>query len=221
LNPSSFIILKTNNIFAPTTRYIFIFPLIGKKKTKTMIKKLQFTLLFCFLALAGRSQMFNEGKIIGQVGLGVASPYYYSGTDGLFPPIHLSAEYGIDPNISVGGIFGYAASRYKHSDYRGTYSYRLSYRIFGARGSYHFYNTEDMDIYAGAMLGVNISNSSLTETSGIYNTQVSDKPTSGGVVLGAYAGMRYRLNNNIAAFGEIGYSVSWVTLGVAFMIDSK
>jgi hypothetical protein len=78
-----------------------------------------------------------------------------------------------------------------------------------------------MDIYAGGMLGVNISNSTLTETTGVYNTQVNDKPSSGGIVLGAYAGMRYRLNKNLSAFGEVGYSVSWVSLGVALGIDKK
>jgi hypothetical protein len=186
-----------------------------------MIKKFQFSLLLCIMTFAAKAQMFNEGKIVAQVGIGVASPYYYSGSDGLFPPIHFSAEYGIDDKIGVGGIFGYAASRYKHSDFRGTYSYRLVYRVFGARGSYHFYNTEDMDIYAGGMLGVNISNSTLTETTGVYNTQVNDKPSSGGIVLGAYAGMRYRLNKNLSAFGEVGYSVSWVSLGVALGIDKK
>ncbi len=94
-----------------------------------------------------------------------------------------------------------------------TYTFKYSYLIIGARGSYHFYNTDKLDAYGGLMLGYNIANSKVEVTgpSGVFNPQ----PASvGGVAYGFHLGGRYYFNDKVAAFAELGYGLAILNVGI-------
>ena len=149
---------------------------------------------------AGRSIHVNAG-----LGLGV----YNAG--GI--PIGASVEVGIKENIAVGGFFDYARYGRKYMGYRWNYNFLY----FGARGSYHLGDllkelglAEDkFDPYAGLSLGIRTASYSDNSDFGDYHS-----PYSTGVFLGAHVGTRYYFSDKIGAFGEVGYGVSALRLGL-------
>jgi hypothetical protein len=179
------------------------------------------TTIFCLVSIFSSkvySQVFNEQKIFAQAGFGFGSPYFANESTSSFPPIHFSAEYGITKNIGVGGMIGFAGSRYKYSDILGR-SYQWTYRYFiiGARGAYHYDLNEKTDLYGGLMLGANISSTSFK--SNFYDESLVSEPKAGGVILGLYGGARYMFTDDIGAFAELGYNISWLSFGVTLNIN--
>lgn len=129
-----------------------------------------------------------------------------------FPPISLGLQFGIHEKLSVGGIVGYSSSTYDWG-YWGNTNWKWTYRyIFvGARGEYHFVDVDvkDMDLYGGLTLGYNIV--SVSEPSGF----TGDYTAQGSYLLyGFHAGARYMFSPKIGVFGELGYGIGYITLGL-------
>lgn len=127
-------------------------------------------------------------------------------------PIYVGFDYGVHPDITVGGILSYVTSDYKYGNGKKNKGTWLS---IGARGDYHF-NTileipNDWDFYAGLTLSYN-SFSYNDEWIEGYNGY-----DDSGIGLAAQVGGRYYFNDqwainlefgggNIASGGKIGIS---------------
>ncbi|GGC31119.1 hypothetical protein GCM10011386_23880 [Parapedobacter defluvii] len=171
-----------------------------KKKTKLV------SLIVLFTALGTSSsfgQAFEQGDKLLNIGVGLGSQFMAAGAKGT-PPVGLSLEFGVSDKISVGGYAGYAGA--KVETVVGDWKY--NYIIVGGRGSYHFdFGVENLDPYAGVLLGYNIASVS-TDT---------NLPTAsaGGFIWGAHAGARYFFSPKFGAFAEVGYGIAWLNVGVA------
>lgn len=175
-----------------------------------MKKLLLLLVVALFTSNVAFSQVFEKGDIGAHVGIGFLSPYSYSGSKMGVPPVHASFEYGITDKIGVGALVGYTSSKWD----LGYGTYDFSYIIAGARGSYHFYRTEKLDTYAGLMLGYNIASAKYKESTPSGSVVLAD-PKVGGFALGAYIGANYMFTEKIGAFAELGYSISWASVGLA------
>ncbi|MFM9056275.1 MAG: hypothetical protein ACKOQY_06250 [Bacteroidota bacterium] len=175
------------------------------------MKRIFLTAIAC-LAFVGMSfgQLFNEEASFYHIGLGVGSPYVYSGSSLTVPPIHGSFEIAVSDRIGVGGLIGYTASREKF----GIGSRDWSYFILGARGAYHFLEHEHFDAYGGLMLAYNIASSRFNLTDS--NAKEPTAPTASGIFLGAFVGGRYQFNKKLGAFAELGYNISWLSVGLSY-----
>lgn len=114
--------------------------------------------------------------------------------------------------IGVGGLIGYTASKYNYSGI-GAYSFTYSYLIIGARGAYHFHQfipVENLDVYGGLMLGINIANSTYD---GPPNFIYDDGFDGGGFAYGLFAGARYGFSEQFYVMGELGYNIAWLSVG--------
>lgn len=164
------------------------------------------------------AQAFEAGTNVISAGFGLGSSLangYTYGSQG----IGLSANYerGIweaGPGvISLGGYLGFKTFSYNQI-YAGTlYSYKWNYTIIGARGAYHFtgLNVENLDVYAGLLLSYdNLSFSSNFDIPG-YNGSYNS-----GIALTPFAGARYYFANNLGVYGELGYGVSILSLGLSY-----
>lgn len=174
------------------------------------MKKIIFTIAIAF-GLTASAQTYDEGDNLLNIGIGLGSAFK-TGTTSL-PPISASFEHGFTDKISAGGIIAYTGSKEEISFGTTTYTFKYSYLIIGARGSYHFYNTDKLDAYGGLMLGYNIANSKVEVTgpSGVFNPQ----PASvGGVAYGFHLGGRYYFNDKVAAFAELGYGLAILNVGI-------
>ena len=172
--------------------------------------------LFTVSGMSYAQQFVKETNIVSAgAGLGssIGSFSYGSQT----PALSLSYERGVwevgGPGvISLGAYVGSKSYKYSGPDY----SQKWSYTIIGVRSAYHYngIKSDKFDVYGGVMLSYNILKYSLKESNG-YNYNGGGSYGSGtGFTL--YVGGRYFFSQNIAAFAELGYGVSYLTLGLAF-----
>jgi hypothetical protein len=162
---------------------------------------------------AASGNEFGKGSTAANLGVGFGLGYGYGIFSGVrsTPALSLSVERGIIDDIgpgviSVGGLVGYKSYSWKSG------SYKSSWKNFivSARGAYH-YNILDnpkVDTYAGLSLGVRVES---------YSSNYYDYDNSyGGATLtsGIFIGGRYMLTDNIGAFGELGYDMSYLKLGL-------
>ncbi len=150
---------------------------------------------------------YEQGRMVlsGSLGLGLANTYGGNGS----PLVAATAEFGMTPNISVGGSAGFASSKYGYADYTAKYTYT----VVAARGSYHFTQVapdKPLDVYAGLALGYNHVGVSETGPFAFgYSVGTSY------ALYGVYGGARWWLNPRTAVFGELGYGLGELALGAS------
>lgn len=177
-----------------------------------MKKSLKF---LCVIALvfsatfASAQARYDKGDVLLNAGIGLG--YYFAGG----VPVLVSAEFAVNDVFSIGPYLGYTSYNYNWGF--GGYRWRYTFFDIGARASYHFselfeIRNEKVDIYGGAFLGFVISSYSGDEFSG-YND-----PYSGGVRLGIHAGARYFFSEKVAGYGELGYGIAPLSLGLTFKL---
>jgi hypothetical protein len=167
--------------------------------------------LFLSVNISSQAQVFNKGDKALNIGIGLGSVYGLSGFNSSVPPLSASFEVGVSDKVGigrfgVGGIFGY--SSFKYNSGFSTSNFSSSHILIGGRGLYHFdLDVEKLDLYGGIMIGYNIvSYSDSFGTSGLFS--------GSGVVGGIFGGARYMFSEKFGAFGELGYSIAWLNIGI-------
>ncbi len=163
-----------------------------------------------------KAQTYEVGTNVVSAGLGLGSSIAGGFTYGSQSPgISLQYERGIweaGPGvISLGGYLGFKHYSYNYNNGTNAYSQKWDYTIVGVRGAYHFtgIEVENLDVYAGVMLGFdNLSYSSNgTGFGGSYNSDLG---------LSVFGGARYFFAGNLGAFAEVGYGVSFLSIGLSY-----
>ena len=174
------------------------------------MKKVIFLAVMAVMAFSPMyAQQFGVGSNAVNLGVGFGSALGGMGTGR--PAISASYERGIweaGPGvISLGGYVGNTGYTYKS----GGEKYSWNYTIVGARGAYHYTgltSVPELDLYGGAMVGYNVVSYSGSDLySGNYGS---------GVEFSLFAGARWFFTDNIAAFAELGYGVSYLNAGISF-----
>ena len=180
------------------------------------------TALIVLTSLAGYSQVFEKGSQAINLGIGLGNTGYWgSYYSGFLPSVSGSYEYGIvevpmgsdlTGVVSVGGYIGWSASKYDQgwgNDY-----YLTTDFLIGVRGNYHFIFHDKFDPYAGIILGVDVQASKWKGDGDDPGVDYADTTPFGG----AYAGARWYFTDNFAAFAEVGWQISVLTVGVSFKL---
>jgi hypothetical protein len=159
-----------------------------------------------FFSFASNAQ-YKKGDLLLNAGLGLG--YYYAGG----VPLMLSGEYAFTDKLTIGPYLSYTSW---NNGYFGN-RYRYSFIDFGVRGSYHFseligIRDRNLDIYGGGFLGYLVSSFNGNAITG-YNDVYG-----GGLRLGIHAGARYFFNPKFAGYGELGYGLASLSLGVTFKL---
>ena len=174
-----------------------------------------FVAVFSLPMLKAQESMFNLGDKVVSLGIGFGTTLYSGGYYSRgFPPLSISYEQAIKDDIlekgviGVGGYLGYTSYKW---DYLG-WGYKYSNIIFGAGGSFHYPLVDKLDTYISILLGYRIS------TSSEYGTSIPGydyDTSSGGLVFSSFVGARYYFTETIAAFAQVGYGISYLTIGVS------
>jgi len=175
---------------------------------------------FLFLTAASHAQSFQVGTNVVSAGLGLGGSYglgAYSAT----PGISLQYERGMwdVPGPGVVSLGGYLGTKGFHDDgfaaFGYSYQQRWRYTIIGVRSAYHYngLDVEPLDLYGGAMLSYNILSYRYTDNDPLSTYHGGNYGSSAAVSL--YIGARYFFTPKVAAFAELGYGVSYLTLGGA------
>jgi hypothetical protein len=174
--------------------------------------------IFTLPALKAQDPAFELDDIVANLGIGIGTSFY----SGLYyspgiPPVSISLEKGIVDNvlengvIGVGGYLGYNSYRYRYDFLGADWGWNYSNIIVGATGSFHYPLVDQLDTYAGILLGYRILTS--REFGDIPGTETNT--ASGGIAYSGFVGARYYFNEKFAAFVQLGYGIAYLTFGVS------
>ncbi|GHT09523.1 hypothetical protein FACS189426_08220 [Bacteroidia bacterium] len=154
------------------------------------------------------AQVFSKGDKVVNLGVGIIPYVNYSGYSNKVLPISGSFEYGLFDNLfdehSAIGVGGYIA--YTSWESKGQNDWTVSDFILGARGAFHYQFVDKLDTYAGVMFGYDV----------VSYSEAHQDIAGSGVASSFFTGARYYFTDNLAAFGELGYGVAALQLGVSF-----
>ena len=167
--------------------------------------------LFCLISVPVSAQIptFSKGDNLVSLGVGFGGTWYSGygfGWSGVNRTPAISASYELciidylwddKSSIGVGGIFGYSAVKWKNSNYR------IDNFLIGARGALHYTFVDKLDTYAGFMMGYK------------FVSDNTDYRYGNAFATDFFAGARYYLANNFAAFAEVGY---WTFFNIGFSL---
>jgi len=182
------------------------------------MKKIVFILgLSIVTATVSYGQNFVKGTNIVSAGIGIGSSLGGFSYGSQTPALGLNYERGVwevgGPGvISLGGYAGRKSFKYSGPGY----TQKWGYTIIGVRSAYHYngINSDKFDVYGGIMLSYDILNYSYKDNNGNNINAGGNYGSAVGFTL--YAGGRYFFSDNVAAFAELGYGVSYLTLGLSF-----
>lgn len=167
------------------------------------------------------AQTFKNGDMVGNLGVGFGWYGYGYGATSL-PAISLSLEKGITDlenigPLSIGGIVGF-----KHASYAWNSSFSdFSWNdiIIAARGAIHYdlFKVSKLDTYGGVALGVRLESYSYYTYTLLGNYEKAHTNYTHGL-FALYVGGRYFFSDKFAAFGELGYGLGYLTLGLSFKL---
>jgi len=174
------------------------------------------------------SDTFGEGDNVLGIGVGLGGVYGFSGYTTQTPAFGLHFDHGfreldMGAVIGLGGYLGYKSYSYERSfpylappNNNKVYRDRWSILVLGARGTFHYdlLRVPDLDTYGGLMLAFHVVNSRIDSyPSGLNYTA---KTYSSALYASLFAGAKYHFTPGFAGFMELGYGVSWLTVGGAF-----
>jgi hypothetical protein len=176
--------------------------------------------LLAFSSLQVNSQSFAVGDKDVNLGIGFGATWYSGvGYKSTIPPISASFDLGFKDDIGpgvlgIGGYLGFSSYKWEYS-YLYTYGYKYTTIILGARGTYHMQFIDKLDTYGGLLLGFRIVSSKYYGDTGYSYSGGAGS----GLAYSFFVGGRYYLADNIAVFGELGYGIAYLTLGVTFKLQ--
>ncbi|HEY3370854.1 MAG TPA: hypothetical protein VGK10_08410 [Prolixibacteraceae bacterium] len=165
----------------------------------------------CF-SLGSKAQgMFEKGTQLFKLGVGVNS----NGT-----PIDVSYEKGVKEDLfgvdglvlGLGGNFGYYGYKEDFSNLAGSYSWKYTNIIVGARALAHYPLVNKLDTYSGLILAYNVASAKYDGP----NAGSIPSPSVGGIVFGGIVGARYEFSQSLGAYAEAGFGISNLSLGIAY-----
>lgn len=184
------------------------------------IKKLLIILFLIISSSTFSQNPYKAGDRIAQFGMGYG--FYGIKGDVSTPPLSLGLQFVSVPEVSVGAIFGYTTTKNSwtspalqylgapFTSIEGTYSYYMT----GLRAEYHFVSdTTDFDGYFGISGGYTFV--SYSHSTNVYDQYGFSADGSYGF-FGIHGGIRYYFRPNFAFFGEVGYGLGYITVGIAY-----
>ncbi len=182
------------------------------------------------MGMSGGNGSFVKGSTAANLGIGLIHFGSYSGL--LFsgtgysrtPLINLSVEHGIIDGvgpgvISVGAIVGYrrASYTYKDSFYNSGFKWSSSDIFLGLRGIYHYALSSNpkLDTYGGLTVGVRVSSYGYKYDESYLGSQYNGSATYTNAFSGLFVGARYNFASNLGVFGEFGYDIALLKVGLS------
>ncbi|MCK9347202.1 MAG: hypothetical protein M0P40_08870 [Bacteroidales bacterium] len=156
--------------------------------------------------------VMTKGTNMGSIGIGL--PIISPGYRMTIPPIAAFYEVGIvdlgrPGSVAVGAHVGFWGYKIKTGFDQVNYKYFNT--LFGARGAYHFTIMDNWEVYAGTVFGIKLESERFT--SGIESTTAHTHVKFGWQL---FAGTRYMFTPSLGAFVELGYGVTYGSIGVTY-----
>jgi hypothetical protein len=156
-----------------------------------------------FVLAANGQEIFQKGTNVVNLGIGLGS----------YIPIEASYEHSLVDGLINGdnGAIGLGAYLGWYSDSESFLGGKMSYSdiVIGARGAFHYQFVDNLDTYAGLMLGYDIASATWK------GEGISPSVSASAVTFSAFLGARYSFTPSIGAYAELGYGIAYLSVGVA------
>jgi hypothetical protein len=182
-----------------------------------------------FTSVNAQNKVYKKGGFNASAGIGLLPTYFADNAQVDVLPVNIRVGYNIADHFNVNLYTGYSASTSRAvKDFNGDMrTYENKFLMIGLRTELHAARTDKFDIYGGFMFGYN--KSFVTETifeNGDFenpsdapsNEPTTFKPASDKVLFSGFIGATYFVSPKLGIFGEVGYGVSLVNLGVSFKL---
>lgn len=165
------------------------------------------------------SSTFAKGDNVIGVGFGIGGVYGFSSYDVQTPVFGAQydrgiVEFGFGGVLGVGGFVGYKGYASKYEIGNQDFKDRYNIFIIGARGTLHYdlFKVKNLDTYAGTMIAFHAVN----QKTDLPDNWDYNSTHSSAAYASIFAGAKYYFTPSFGAFAEVGYGVSWLTMGLAF-----
>lgn len=194
--------------------------------TQKILNAVGVLLLSTSIPLSASAQ-FDQGDNVLGVGIGILGGYSvgWSGTGvSQTPALNFHFDHGmgdLGPGTwGLGGYVGYKTIKYTDNYYLYNYDYHYTYLVIGARGTWHYneWHDDKWDTYGGVMLAYKSVTYKDNTNYGSYGDPYDYSYNGSGMGLSLFVGSRYYFTKSIAAYGELGYGLSWLQLGIDFKL---
>jgi hypothetical protein len=208
---------------------LFVFTFVPKS-TDAMRNFLIYAILFFAINTTMQAQVFWRGEryVRGQkdlhLGVGLLPTYYGAGYKLGMLPVSLTFEVGVRDDLGVSGMVAYSSARTPAVKYQnGTYWYQLSTAAAGLRVAHHFElsGMDRFDIYAGGIAGARMHVVTFQSTDPKLEKKQFDDALDGiRFMASAFGGARWQATKFVRIYGEVGYGMSWLTMGLHLRLSS-
>ena len=184
------------------------------------------------IGMTANAQSFQKGQVDINLGYGIGNTFIDSKYDVTLPGASLALDLGIGDAVSLGVYVAQAKAEWKvvgtdvcnngngngNFSYTYEYAHKASHLIVAIRAGYHLIKADKLDGYAGILLGNNFETDEYTINTNPFcdklNKLYFDNKYYDGFKAALYAGARYRFTNNIGIFGELGYGIVVLNIGL-------
>ena len=154
-------------------------------------------------------------------GIGLFPTFLKSNTATEKSPIQLSADYRLTKNFSLGLSFGRSvttSSKYIRA-YQNQVAWKTNFKTAGLRLAAHTNPIGNWHFYGGTYLGLGMPKIQILEGDAEkVKTALGFKESNNQLHVTGFIGTRYSIKKSLGLYGEIGFGISLVNIGVSYRV---
>ena len=168
------------------------------------------------------TRIFKKGQTDIQIGYGLlTTAKILDKATTLTPPLTIRADRFMSDNFSLGVAYTVSSHQSRPYIIPDGFEQRITNTTHQVvlRPTFHVTNLKNADLYGGFQIGLNYEMFKVDNGDFEYlqrHKNLSPQQTKG--VYSAFVGGRYVISKKWSAFGEIGYTSSFLTMGVGYRI---
>lgn len=177
-----------------------------------------------FSTVQAQALRFKAGQLQASAGIGLVSTFAADAPTTIVPPLSGSLEYFVSPNFSLGVYAAYTEVTgeriYQNAGIIESFNNKTW--MAAVRTGFHSNNLDNWRVYGGLMIGTSLPTVE-KEVRSIPGEIFSDddapsfsRPAQNSFLFSGYVGARRYIRSDLSAYGEVGFGISLVNLGLSY-----
>jgi hypothetical protein len=152
-----------------------------------------------------------------RTGIGILPTFFKDQATTIHPPLSIELNYRPTPRFSLGLLAGSSLSSVNLEHHSGSsLKLRNKFQMIALRGAVHSQRWEHWKPYGGISLAYQHNKVEKMEAEKGTTNPIHYTPRKSGFFYSAFVGTCYQPTTHLEIFGELGYGLSLLTLGVGF-----
>ncbi len=172
----------------------------------------------------------SSSKLQLSAGVGVVPTFFKDQVTTNVPPISLTLGYKVAEKFSLSAFASYSSTTSATIKYNdgSTNVFTNDMLMIGIRPAVHFVNLDKWDVYGGFSLAYNVPMVNVDNTPSDEPLYGDDKPNTptpsfyreaeNNFTYSGFVGASYLVKKNFGIFGEVGYGISLLNVGVTYKL---